>query len=290
MSDVEGQAESRLDNLQNIEPLLASLRILSLSTLQMAGNRKTYLNTYKQNFFQILAYLNQHTGRKPFMNTALRQDQQGKALLVVLGSDRGMCGTYNKTLAVQALSWLETQVFPTMVLSFGTRLSSSMRQSGIRFQDGGSLSSGSLPDYRKAHEFVMGWLEGLTDRTIRSVEILAFRKRPRGTFKSRIERLIPQEIDASQTKSTVEWPEPIIEGNPQRMINFAYNHLTSLVFQEIILESIEAENSIRYNLLEEAKDNIEELVESLTLVVQAERRQAITEQIQELATSAGLYK
>ncbi len=288
MSDVDGEAGGRLDNLQNIEPMLTSLRVLSLSTMQMAMNRKTYLNAYRQNYFKILAYL-QHAARRKLPGTEnAGADRKGKAILVVLGSDRGMCGTYNKTLAALAAAWLEKQTGTSSVLSFGTRLHTALRQNDVPHEDAGSISSGSLPDYRGAHELVDGWLQGYADETIRTVEVLAFRKPRKGGFKPKTEHLIPQEIENPDDAGMIEWPEPIIEGDPVLMIAFARDHLTSLLFQEIILESIEAENTIRYNLLEEAKDNIEELIESLTLVVQAERRQAITEQLQELAASAAL--
>ncbi|NLZ26868.1 MAG: hypothetical protein GX884_04755, partial [Chloroflexi bacterium] len=46
------RAEARLENLEAIEPLLGSLRVLSLSTMQMALNRQQSLKEYKARFLE----------------------------------------------------------------------------------------------------------------------------------------------------------------------------------------------------------------------------------------------
>lgn len=54
MSEGKERAGARLANLEAIEPLLGSLRVLSLSTMQMALNRQQSLTTYA-NRFSLLA-------------------------------------------------------------------------------------------------------------------------------------------------------------------------------------------------------------------------------------------
>jgi len=85
-----------------------------------------------------------------------------------------------------------------------------------------------------------------------------------------------------------EWPPPIVEGDPLPIIRQTLEHLAAIKFYELILESITAENAIRYNLLEEAKENTRALIETLTIEIQIQKRQAITQQILEMASSAGL--
>jgi len=51
---------------------------------------------------------------------------------------------------------------------------------------------------------------------------------------------------------------------------------------------VAAENLFRYRLLEEAKENTDQLLEELGQAIQAERRKQITQQLQELLTGSDM--
>jgi F-type H+-transporting ATPase subunit gamma len=58
----------------------------------------------------------------------------------------------------------------------------------------------------------------------------------------------------------------------------------------LLLDSAAAEHATRYQLMEGAKQNAGRLIEDLTSELQAMRRQAITQEMQELAAGAGLVR
>jgi F0F1-type ATP synthase gamma subunit len=55
-----------------------------------------------------------------------------------------------------------------------------------------------------------------------------------------------------------------------------------------ILEAAAVEHSTRYQLMEEASQNAGRMIEEMTEVTQMYRREAITQEMQELASGAGL--
>jgi F-type H+-transporting ATPase subunit gamma len=55
-----------------------------------------------------------------------------------------------------------------------------------------------------------------------------------------------------------------------------------------LIDSATAEHSARYQIMENATQNAQRLIEELTLAVQNARKQAITQEMQELAAGAGL--
>lgn len=289
MSEVSERVLDRLDNLENIEPLLGSLRILSLSTMQMALNRKTLIQTYKEEYYHILSQLQDALPK----NTEKQEDPEnipaGKVLLVVLGSERGICGMYNKNLASLSSEWVDAQERPYQVLTFGEKLRQTLKQIELPFDYQGAMSHGAMPRYQKAQTMVYGWIKEFQSGELREVNVLSFRKPTEGFYKPVITRLIPSleggDVNISNSST---WPPPIIEGDPLLMIKRTIEHLTAIDFYELILESIAAENALRYNLLEEAKENTRELIESLVIEVQSAKKQAITQEMLELASGAGL--
>ena len=291
MTEVSERAENRLDNLNNIEPLLGSLRILSLSTLQMSLNRKENLYAYKNEYDRILSQLIAALPKKTSSEKLLEKGGKGKKILVVLGSERGICGTYNKNLAGMAATWQTKQVGSGAIISFGARVQDALKKMGLIFEHQGSISQGSKPHYQKAYSMINIWLKEFNDQVLKSVEVLSFRKPSGTTYKAVITPLIPAHLNMDYHRDlTIEWPPTIIEGDPLIMIKRTIEHLTTIKFYDLILDSISAENAVRYNLLEEAKENTRELIEELTIEIQIIKRQTITQQIQEMAAGAGLTR
>jgi hypothetical protein len=69
VSEGKERAQSRLENLQAIEPLISSLRVLSLSTMQMATNRQGMLDDYAERFNEVAGLIRKTANRKTVMLT-----------------------------------------------------------------------------------------------------------------------------------------------------------------------------------------------------------------------------
>lgn len=300
-------AETRLENLEAIEPLLGSLRVLSLSTMQMALNRQSTLKEYKDRFLQIAAFLHSKD-KNPRLARVIKAKRAGQTeqeqapinkpsqlqILAVIGSSRGICGQYNKQLAHETARLLEqetNQTGQTQVLAFGLRLQNAMRAEGFAFKPGEALSHGSLPDYDRVSGLMRGWEAALNAGEISSVSLLSFQKQGTASaYKPKLSRLLP---DSAYLADSVEmehelFPEPIVEGEPTQILERIEKHLNAIRLYDLILDAIAAENLYRYRLLEEAKENTEALVEELSISLQMERRKAITQQMQQLGVASGM--
>lgn len=296
MSEGKERSEARLSNLEAIEPLLGSLRVLSLSTMQMAHNRQASLTTYAERFSLVAAQVRflaggklvSHELEERFDYRPVEQSQ----VLALIGSSRGICGQYNKQLARLASEHLKQKsALPTKVLAFGVRVQRALIQEGIKFEGQETLGQGSKPAYDLAGQFLRGWTAAFQAGTLAKVEILSFRKRSVGTnYTPVFTTLLPasgQERPKNEQKQ-LPWPQPIIEGDPDVMLEQIDSHLLAIRFYQLILDAIAAENLYRYRLLEEAKDNTSNLLEELQLSIQSERRKEITQQLQELLVGSGM--
>ncbi len=296
MSEGKERAEARLSNLEAIEPLLGSLRVLSLSTMQMALNRQASLSAYSERFSLVAAQVRSLVGSKleklaveeRFDYTPVEQNQ----VLAVIGSSRGICGQYNKQLAKLTSQRLERERdLPAKVVAFGVRVHRALTQEGIEFERRETLGQGSRPAYDLAARLMRSWSTAYERGTLAKVEVLSFRKRSANNNYSPVfTTLLPASgISSEEGEPTqLPFPPPIIEGNPERMLVQIESHLLAIRFYQLILDAIAAENLYRYRLLEEAKENTSNLLEELTLAIQSERRKEITQQLQELLVGSGM--
>lgn len=296
MSEGKERAQARLENLEAIEPLLGSLRVLSLSTMQMAQNRLESLELYSERFTIIAAQLAQLAKpelSQPKTNEAEEyKPRQVKRVLAVLGSSRGIAGQYNRQLARQARLVIdESESAPYTILAFGKRVQTSLTQEKVTFQANEALNTGSMPNYDQASKQIREWMHALKDAKLTSVDVLSF-KRQSGSneYLPLVTRLLPQEdlVTASGISMELPFPEPIIEGEPKALLSRISDHLVAIQFYELILQAIAAENLFRYRLLEEAKENTSGLLEELRQSIQVERRKEITQQLQELLVGSGM--
>ncbi len=296
MSEGKERAEARLSNLEAIEPLLGSLRVLSLSTMQMALNRQASLTAYAERFSLVAAQVRFMAGDKLVKHEVeerldYRPVEQNR-VLAVIGSSRGICGQYNKQLAKLASERLQQKdALPTKVLAFGVRVQRALTEEGIAFDGQETLGKGSQPAYELAARLMRRWTAAFEAGTLAKVEILSFRKRAVGTNYSPVfTTLMPtrSEEHHDERQKELPWPPPIIEGDPEVMLEQIDSHLLAIRFYQLILDAIAAENLYRYRLLEEAKENTSSLLEELQLAIQSERRKEITQQLQEILVGSGM--
>jgi len=307
MPESQERAEARYENLQAIEPLLGSLRVLSLSTMQMALNRKQDLTRYAESFLQVAGQLRGAAGKqKPStgqVQTPAYPPRKPRKILAIIGSSRGIIGMYNKHLARRAAELSTDPSEERLILAFGRRLQTALTQQGVSFTPKDSLSSGSTPDYAAASGLIRAWTRDFEAGLLSAVEILSYRKKRRsGEYQPTLTQIIPEHntrfesLDKNIGQTTAErqnsrhilWPEAIIEGDPAVLLEKISGHLTAIRFYQLILDSVAAENLFRYRLLEEAKENTDQLLEELGQAIQAERRKQITQQLQELLTGSDM--
>ncbi len=294
MAAVSNRAKGRLENLKAIEPLLGSLRVLSLSTMQLATNRQESIQAYASKFVRILAALQPAKNKAaPTEKTFSDQARSGeKSLLVILGSSRGICGQYNHNLAaIAAKLTRENNETKRQLMAFGTRLQTILRVGGMEFIPQEAISRGSTPNYALASRLMREWIAGYTQAEIARVDILSFRRQTaKNGYEPMITNLVPDALTPVKPilDESSDWPEPIIEGDAEVLTKKISEHLAAIRFYELILDAIIAENRYRYQLLEEAKENASTLIEELSLAIQIDKRQAVTQQLQELVVGSGM--
>lgn len=301
MSEALDRATARLANLEAMEPLLNALRVLSLSSMQMTQNRMRSVENYAERFTSIaqqlvtLSAAAQTKSSKVEASLDIENIKPQKSLLIILGSVRGICGAFNRILASKSKEVIQEIHTPNVTLevwAFGSRLQTKLQVERVTYTAFEPLISGSLPDEAKANQMMRSWLSEFESGELASVDVLSYRSRKGTTsYQPEVTRLLPSEklqVKESPDAIPTLWPYPIIEGDPESILEKIERHLIAIRFYALLLETVAAENTYRYQTLEQAKDTTADLIEELNLEIITEKRHATTKQIHELAVGAGL--
>ena len=294
MQDLE-QAENRLDNIRIVEPILSALRTISLGSWQAALKRKDGARRYAERLAVTLPALSPHISPPPHPppwggkggGAPMGEKEEGaRVVALVVGSERGLCGRFNTAVVERAERYLaeqETAGVQVELVAMGTRAARTFQR---RETTPATLPITGLPPYRLAFDLTRRWLARYEEHELDAVDLVYNAYQGTAIYEPAVVRLIPPTLPTPEA-AALPWP-PIIETDPASLYARVVEQWTAVRLYELLLESAAAEHSARFQLMEAATQNVERLIDELTMAVQTARQQAITQEMQELAAGAGL--
>lgn len=290
------RAKSRLNNIQTIQPLLTALRTMSMGAWQMANNKIAFMKKYEEYYYRILIEI------LPYVTKIRRGNQEiievppraVETIYLLVGSERGLCGRFNISMAENALAYIEQEGCSSyQIWVMGSRLLREVVRRGGQVSWRKTLPASSLFPYQQSYALSQDWLAQYETYAFNRFVILFNQVVKAGIYQFSTNNLLPFEINQTSglEKTTSDlWPPPIIETDPKGIYNKIIQHFIAFSFHQTLLQSAAAEHSARYNLMQEASENAEDIIEELIRIINAERKRKITEEMQELAVSAGLLE
>lgn len=316
MEELE-RAQERLDNIRGVKPILGGLRTISLGSWQAALKRRGVVQQYAERLRRMLPALVPHLQPKrgilarlrgrsslpiPLLpgrrETERKEDSRPKQVVIlVVGSERGLCGRFNVAAIERAERYLREQsvqgVDPTLTV-LGSRAQRISKRRDHEPAWTKKLSVTRLPQLSLAFELTRAWLSRYEERELDAVDVVYNAYRGTGTYEPSVARLIPPSLSEDESVGETAppearlWPPPIVETDPMSLYATVVEQWAAVQLYGLLLDSAAAEHATRFQLMESATQNAERLIEELTLVIQTARQQEITQEMTELAAGAGL--
>ena len=296
MAEGNDRVQARVDNISTVKPILEALRTISLGSWQSALKKQKSVSSFAQNYFEILEMVAPSAQKMIHKQKVRRTKPENEAIqpiiLVMVGSERGLCGAYNQQLLAK-LKQMDGKFAekPVALWIMGTRLFRLVKRAGFTVDWWQPLSSTSLPEYSAVHKISRQWLKAYEARQLDEVYLLSHHYLSAGKSEVRQERLLPYTLEFAHESSADAyegWPIPILETDPLKLYLKVVEQMGTMSFYSLLLDAAASEHSTRYQLMEEASQNAGRMIDEMTELLQMYRREAITREMQELASGAGL--
>lgn len=287
MSQELDRAQNRLENIRTVVPLLGALRTISLGSWQTALKQKTSAQRYGERLRAMLPLLLPHL---PVSRQGRRESPTKQVVVLLIGSERGLCGRFNAALVEYAEDCLrdsERDGVRVELEVLGGRARRILEYRQVPLAWSGALPVTAIPSSRLAFDLTRRWLARYEAGELDAVDLVYNAYQGIGRHESTMVRLIPPQMPP-QTTLREPWPPYIIETAPLSLYARIVEQWAAIRLYELLLDSMAAEHATRYQLMEAATQNADRLIEELTITVQMARRHAITREMQELAVGAGL--
>lgn len=289
MEDLE-RIKERLDNLRSVEPILTALRTIAAGSLRLARSRLETARIFAEELRSIYVALRPLL-RRSATPEARRPSETPSVGLVVIASERGLCGAFN-TLVGQAAERFLTEYREegrrVEIIALGARAASYFRRRGITPAWTESLpmtTVASLAFVRRLHARLRAEHQAGRFETVQAVYMPYH---VRGAMKPVSYQVMPIEMTAPQEEPP--WPTPIIDTDPQLLYERVMRQWSVIELYRCVMESAASEQAARFQVLDGASNNCQRLIEELTLNYHVARQHAITMEMLDLVGGSGLLK
>jgi len=281
------RAQDRLENVRGVKPILDALQTISMGSWQAALRRKRAMERYYARLAGLIPLIVPHLDQPP----APRETGEGRLELLVIGTERGLCGAFNTTLIDRLADYLDQRGEDDVrLMVLGGRLRRLLERRDYELAWERKLPTTALPPLDLATALLQRWLAPYEAHELAAVEVLYNTYQGMGSYRPTVRRLLPPQIEVEPGEGADSWNPVIVETDPRRLYEWVVERLLVLNVHRVLVESAAAEHAARYSLMESASQNADRLIEELTLDVQSARQRAITREMQELAAGAGLLE
>lgn len=269
--------------------------MVAASKLRRAQNAILKMRPYASKLKEILQNLSaslEGTEQSPY--TIQRMPE--KVLLVVLTSNRGLCGAFNSNIIKTTVSrmneqWAgQTASGNLKLITIGKKGSEYFRKRGYDVVDSYDQIYDNL-SWENASVIAESLMKNFTLHTYDRIEIIYNQFKNAAVQVIKVEQFLPVEPPktdvAAPVKTQVDY---IFEPSKEEIVTELIPKSLKIQFYKALLDSFASEHGARMTAMHQATDNASELLKQLSLTYNKARQAAITNEILEIVGGAEALK
>lgn len=289
------EIKRRIKSVKNTKKITKAMELVSASKMKRAVSATLASRLYAEYSWEVLTSVAKNI--EDSINPFFIEREVKNILIVLITSNRGLCGAYNAQVIKKAVALLKIEEKSINIdfITIGKKGDTAMRRIDKKI----IASFPELPDNVSLFDIVpiskliMDEYSSLRyDKVLISYTdfISALNQKPNIkqilpiSKKDVAEALLPQgESKASATKQKIDY---LFEGDFNTLVSSLAEKLTRMQIYQMLLESNASEQSSRMVAMKNASEASGEMIDDLTLVFNKARQSNITREISEI--SAGM--
>ncbi|HRS53735.1 MAG TPA: ATP synthase F1 subunit gamma [Bacteroidales bacterium] len=284
------EVRNRIASVNSTRQITSAMKMVAASKLRKAQNNIIRLKPYANKIYEILQDLYEST--EDININFFNQRDVNKVLLVVISSNRGLCGSFNANIIKASQNFINEKLNiyyasdKLDIICIGKKASEFYIKKGynvinsyndifdnVNYDSVSSVASSIMSDYES----------GKYDK----VFVIYNYFKNAAVHLTTISQFLPFVFEKKANKPQKKM-EYILEPTKQDVIKTLIPHTLKLKFYEYLLNSYVAEHGARMTAMHKATDNATELLKDLKLTYNKVRQAAITKEIIEIVGGANV--
>jgi F-type H+-transporting ATPase subunit gamma len=280
----------RIASVKSTKQITSAMKMVSAAKLRRAQDKILRLRPYANKLHEVLVGLNQSLADSEVENVYGRQSAPEKVLLVVITSNRGLCGAFNSNV-IRETRRVISEVYAEQyrsgnlwLLPIGKKGYDFFRKLKVNLlQERNSvLNSVSFENVEKIASDVMN---GFVAKEFDRIDIIYNQFKNAAVQILTVEQFLPV-VMAEGKDSGAGSVDYIYEPGKEAIVQELIPKSLKVQFYKAVLDSFVAEHGARMTAMHKATDNATEMIRDLTLQYNKARQATITNQILEVVSGA----
>ena len=286
------EIRTRLRTVRNIEKITRAMKLVAAARLKRAQDRVSAARPYAERMEQMMRRLSDAGAQVSHPLLEVREEKN--VAVLVITSDRGMCGSYNTNLLRLATQFLRPRDPETVkLLLLGRKGQQFFRRTRYPIVDAQPLGSGATLAFSDVQPVVRTLRTMFESGEVDAVYVIYQRFRSAMTQIPTVLSLLPlkpPDADETAPAETSAGGEMIFEPEPENLLGRLLPRYVDTQVFRAVAESIASEHGARMTSMSAATENAGQMIDSLTLTLNRARQAAITKEIAEIVGGAEALK
>ena len=273
------EVKNRIGSVKSTQQLTKAMKMVAAAKLKKAQDKVLQLRPYSKKLNEILSNLSDSINNELF-----KERNVNKVLVVIVSSDKGLCGGFNSSLIKEFKSFSNDNNFNNItVLPIGKKAYDFFKNSNfdLILDYWEELNEFSYEKSSEIWDFIISsFIESRFDK----VSIIYNEFKNVAVQKTVSENFLP--VIQEETKQNDSNNNYIFEPQKNKIIDDLIPQTLKTQLLKSVLESNASEQGSRMTAMSQATDNAGELLKELKLTYNRSRQAAITKEILEIVGGA----
>jgi F-type H+-transporting ATPase subunit gamma len=280
------EIRTKIGSIKNTQKITRAMEMVAASKMRKTKDRMQATRPYSKKISQIIKHL-AHANPE-YKHPFLVQREVKRIGLIVISSDRGLCGGLNSNLFRKSLSQLlqwDNANLEVDVCTIGAKalgFFGNLKKVNLA----GQVSKlGDTPELKDIVGIIKIMLDAYENNKIDELYIISNEFVNTMTQRPNIEKLLPISAVEGQENMGGHW-DYIYEPDAKEVLDhLLIRYIESIVYQGLV-ENNACEQAARMVAMKSASDNAGKLIKELQLIYNKARQAAITQEISEIVAGA----
>ena len=278
----------RIASVESTQKITGAMKMVSAAKLRRAQNAIISLRPYSNKLNEILQNLSSSAESMADMPLFATRDIEN-VVLVVISSNRGLCGSFNSNVVKEARHLIETKYAKQAaagklkIICLGKKAKEQLAKTYDVIQCNEALID--TPVFNEVAQIAQFLMDGFANKTIDKVDIIYNRFINPATQKLVVENYLPvQQLGDDTEKKQLN--DYIFEPSKEEILEELIPKIMKLQLYKTLIDSIASEHGARMTAMHKATDNATEILKDLRLKYNNARQSAITNELIEIVSGA----
>jgi len=282
------EIKTRIGAIKSTQKITKAMKMVSAAKLRRAQDKIIATRPYALKMNELLSHLLKVADKN--INVLMQPREINSNLIVVISSDRGLCGSFNTNIMKYTVNLIKNSGKKVKLITIGKKATDYFKKYNYNILNSYNNILGVLSP-QLVNDIVKHIIDGYLNDEYDSVDVVfnEFKSIAKQNLVS--ERFLPLNFEIKpEEKTKSSMVDYIYEPSEIEILNDLIPKQLNIQFLKTLLESNAAAEAARMTAMETATNNASDMIQFLELSYNKARQESITKELLEIVSGAEALK